>query len=281
MVDLRDIIRIGNLKIGFTNINLSRNRNRVLEMPSNILDENYTDPKNGTYAQNVIIGNPMGSFYGYRCLGVYQNVGETVARDANGNVIYNIYKDPVVTTINGKEVRPGHARHEDVNHDGVIDKYDMVYLGNSMPVLTGGATLNMSYGAFKFRMPFHTRIGQSVVNKARMDSESMYNANNQSTAVLNRWRYEGDDTDIPMALYGEAYNYLGSDRFVEKENVLTITSVNLGYEFPQRICQKMMLRNLRLGVNLSDILRFSNVKVERGLDYLYGNGFEFTLSTTF
>lgn len=260
MVDLRDIICIGNLKIGFTNINLSRNRNRVLEMPSNILDENYTDPKNGTYAQNVIVGNPMGSFYGYRCLGVYQNVGETVARDANGNVIYNIYKDPVVTTINGKEVRPGHAKYEDVNHDGVIDKYDMVYLGNSMPVLTGGATLNMSYGAFKFRMSFHTRIGQSVVNKARMDSESMYNANNQSTAVLNRWRYEGDDTDIPMALYGEAYNYLGSDRFVEKATFVRMKDMMLSYTLPKRILQKLKLNKLSCYVTGYDLFTWSKYK---------------------
>jgi len=42
-----------------------------------------------------------------------------------------------------------------------------------------------------------------------------------------------------------------------------------------------MVRNLRLGVNLTDILRFSSVKIERGTTYLYGNGFEFTLSTTF
>ena len=202
----------------------------------------------------------MGSFYGYRCLGVYQNVGETVARDANGNVIYNIYKDPVVTTINGKEVRPGHARYEDVNHDGVIDKYDMVYLGNSMPVLTGGATLNMSYGAFKFRMSFHTRIGQSVVNKARMDSESMYNANNQSTAVLNRWRYEGDDTDIPMALYGEAYNYLGSDRFVEKATFVRMKDMMLSYTLPKRILQKLKLNKLSCYVTGYDLFTWSKYK---------------------
>ena len=98
-------------------------------------------------------------------------------------------------------------------------------------------------------------------------------------AFDSRWKEVGD-----IALYRKITEHSvpqQTDRFVEKENVLTITSVNLGYEFPQRICQKMMLRNLRLGVNLSDILRFSNVKVERGLDYLYGNGFEFTLSTTF
>ena len=48
-----------------------------------------------------------------------------------------------------------------------------------------------------------------------MDMENMRGKNNQSVAVLRRWRSEGDDTDIPRALYDKGYNYLGSDRFVE------------------------------------------------------------------
>ena len=43
----------------------------------------------------------------------------------------------------------------------------------------------------------------------------MRGIDNQSTAVLRRWRNEGDQTDIPRALSGEGYNTLGSDRFVE------------------------------------------------------------------
>lgn len=66
-----------------------------------------------------------------------------------------------------------------------------------------------------------------------------------------------------------------------KENVFTLGTVNFGYEFGQNICSKIGVRNLRVGVNMTDIVRWSNVKVERGTIYLYSNGFEFTLSTTF
>ena len=45
--------------------------------------ENY-EAKNGTYAARVIVGQPIGSFYGYRYLGVYQNTDATYARDAEG-----------------------------------------------------------------------------------------------------------------------------------------------------------------------------------------------------
>ncbi|MFR7809745.1 MAG: hypothetical protein ACLU4N_10970 [Butyricimonas faecihominis] len=68
---------------------------------------------------------------------------------------------------------------------------------------------------------------------------------------------------------------------MEKENVFTLGTVNFGYEFRPNICSKIGVRNLRVGVNLTDIVRWSNVKIERGTTYLYSNGFEFTLSTTF
>lgn len=115
-------------------------------------------------------------------------------------------------SINSYTMRAGDAKYEDVNHDGILDRYDVVYLGNSMPILTGGASLNFTYKGLRLRTSFQTRIGQSVINEARMNSESMYNGNNQSTSVLKRWRHEGDQTDIPRALWGRGYNYVGSDR---------------------------------------------------------------------
>lgn len=84
-------------------------------------------------------------------------------------------------------VAPGDAIYEDVNHDGVINQYDIVYLGNSNPRLTGGAGLNVSYKQFKLSAIFYGRYGQDVVNATRLNNESMRGIDNQSTAVLRRW----------------------------------------------------------------------------------------------
>ena len=54
---------------------------------------------------------------------------------------------------------------EDINDDGVIDQYDIVYLGNAMPLFTGGAGFNARYKNWTFSSFFHTRYGQKVVNK--------------------------------------------------------------------------------------------------------------------
>ena len=49
-------------------------------------------------------------------------------------------------------------------------------------------------------LPTYGRYGQKVINMTRLNNESMYGINNQSTAVLRRWRNEGDMTEIPSAL---------------------------------------------------------------------------------
>lgn len=141
-------------------------------------------------------------------------------------------------------VAPGDAIYEDVNHDGVINQYDIVYLGNSNPRLTGGAGLNVSYKQFKLSAIFYGRYGQDVVNATRLNNESMRGIDNQSTAVLRRWRNEGDQTDIPRALYGEGYNTLGSDRFVEDASYLRLKSLSFTYRLPKKAIQRWGFNNI-------------------------------------
>lgn len=259
MIDLRNIVKVGDFTFGVTNLNLSRNRNRVLELPSNLNFDDYTFG-NGNYARKVIMGNPMGSIYGYRCLGVYQNLNETLARDVAGNIIHDINGEEVYTKIGSRIVRAGDAKYEDTNHDGVIDKYDIVYLGNSMPILTGGGSLNFTYKGLRLRASFQTRIGQSVINRARMNSENMRGANNQATSVIKRWRHEGDNTMIPRALFGQGYNYLGSDRFVEKASFLRFKDVMLSYTFPKALIKKWGLTNLSCYFTAYDVWTWTNYR---------------------
>ena len=186
----------------------------------------------------------MGSFYGYRYKGVCQNKDATYARDADGNVMKDISGNAIVMRNGTATIAPGDALYEDINHDGVINQYDIVYLGNSNPRFTGGAGVNVSYKQFKLSAIFYGRYGQDVVNSTRLNNESMRGIDNQSTAVLRRWRNEGDQTDIPRALYGEGYNTLGSDRFVEDASYLRLKSLSFNYRLPKKIIQRWGFSNI-------------------------------------
>ena len=242
------------------NINFSRNINEVTKIPENMSDT-INKFSNGEYQTLVIEGRPVGSFYGLRYQGVYQTKDDTYARDGDGNIIKDLNGNPVVTQINGDKgvatVFPGDAKYEDINHDGVIDKYDIVYLGTSIPVVTGGGGFTVRYKQLTLNAFLHGRFGQKVINQVRIQNEAMYNGNNQSTAVLRRWRNENDNTDIPRALFGEGYNYMGSDRFVEDASYLRLKTLTLSYTVPKKTLQALHLNSMSLFVTGYDLLTFT------------------------
>ncbi|GGZ32118.1 SusC/RagA family TonB-linked outer membrane protein [Echinicola pacifica] len=239
------------------NINFARNRNEVVELPDNMLFENYTFG-NEKYAHKIVEGNPIGSFYGYRYLGVYQNGEETYAHDGDGKLMYDIEGDLVYTKNGNRRVFPGDAKYEDINGDGVIDQYDIVYLGNAMPVFTAGGGFNLRWKNFMLTTFVHGRFGQKIVNQARMQTENMYGTANQSTAVLKRWRHEGDDTEIPRALYNEGYNFLGSDRYVEDGSFIRLKTVSLRYSLPKAFLSKNKIERFDIFFTAQDLYTWTN-----------------------
>jgi hypothetical protein len=68
----------------------------------------------------------------------------------------------------------------------------------------------------------------------------MYTFDNQSTAVLRRWKNPRDVTEIPRALYNTGYNWLASDRYVEDASFLRLRSVTLSYGLNKKILQKLL-----------------------------------------
>jgi len=229
------------------NANLSRNVNKIQELPDNLTEDTYTFG-NGNYAQRLEAGVPVGSFFGYKYLGVYQNTEETHAQDTDGNVMKNMDGEAIVMQNGNLPVYPGDAKYQDINNDGVINQYDIVYIGNGMPTLTGGGGFQIKYKKWSLTTFFYGRAGQKVINVARMNSESMYGRDNQSAATLRRWRNEGDDTDIPRALYDYGYNYLGSDRFVEDASYIRLKTLSLSYNVPRSICQNWGINSLNIFV---------------------------------
>ena len=153
----------------------------------------------------------------------------------------------------------GDAIYEDINHDGQIDRYDMVYLGNSNPKCNGGFGLNIFYGRFSLNAGFNFRMGNQIVNMARMNLESMLNNKNQSFATTWRWRKNGDETVIPRALSSvngyKSYNSLPSDRYVEDGDYLRLQYIQLSYDFDTKkpFLKKMGINQLKLFASLNNL----------------------------
>ena len=239
------------------NYNVNRNKNTIIELPENINEEQFSI-KNGTYAQRLISGTAIGSFFGFKYAGVYQNLEDTYAKDAEGNIMYNMIGEPIVMKNGTYTCYPGDAKYEDINHDGKIDQNDIVYIGNSSPMLTGGGGFNLKYKNLSLTVFLNYRLGQKIINTARMNAESMFGTDNQSTAVLRRWRNEGDQTDIPRALYKYGLNYLGSDRFVEDCSYVRLQTLSLSYNLPKKFVKKIGLTSANVFFTGYDLLTFTD-----------------------
>ncbi len=239
--------------------NISRNSNSIKSISEFYPRENVVGlPELGKYKSYLIEGNPFGSYYGFKYKGVYKDEDATIARDQNGEpiigpngqVIRMRYNYPVVDYV----FQAGDAIYEDINYDGNIDEKDMVYLGNGLPKFSGGFGTEVSYkGALRLRLFFSYRYKYDIVNTAQITTTNMYGVNNQSTAVLRRWRNPGDVTDMPRALYNDGYNWLGSDRYIEDASFIRLSSVTLNYRFSQNILNRIKIKTANVyltGYNL-------------------------------
>ena len=254
------------------NANMARNENELQE-DLETLGSWTGNVTSGKYPTLQLAGQPLGSFYGYIYEGVYLNADQTIARDAKGNKIYT-YNDkgeaePVYMRFNYPVAdylfQPGDAKYKDVNNDGNINEQDVVYLGNGMPLITGGFGLNVKWKNFSLNTFFNFRYGNDIVNIAKANMEAMRGYNNQATSVLRRWRHEYSQADIdagnvpsgllPRAVYGMGYNSLASSRYVEDGSFLRFKTATLSYTLPKDWMKSHVpfISDLRVYVQMSNI----------------------------
>ena len=233
------------------------------------------------------VDKPLGAIYGFRYKGVYQYTDYTpqevpgvsgpnapVARDAVGNVVTDdkgIAKPMTFCFGTGSEYefKGGDAIYEDINHDGTINELDIVYLGSSLPKITGGFGFKIKYGRWTLNNQFNFRYGNKIINMNRANVEAMYTNNNQSRAVNHRWRVEGDITELPRALHQAGYNWLGSDRFVEDGSFLRLNYTQLSYSFSNKAIKKLGMTQLSFSIsaqNVFCITKYSGADPEVGTD---------------
>ncbi len=243
------------------NGNISQNINSFIDLPDNFNTEKSTSIGNGQYPLRVIEGEPIGSFFGFRYLGVYPSDADVVARDVQGNPLLDSEGAVIPVTYTGTYTfKGGDAIYEDINHDGVIDLNDVVYIGDSNPDFIGGFGTTLKYKNLTFSSSFHYRLGFDIINGIAIQTEGMRNKNNQSKAVLSRWRVQGQDNEnmLPRAYLYHPANNLGSDRYVEPGDYLRLINMKFSYRLPMKVCQKLNVRSMNFAASARKLLTFTN-----------------------
>ena len=296
----RDIFKIGKFSMKLRgNIAQNLNTITKMDasvLASNNPDYGYS---NGEYMRRVQVGNALGGIYGFRFKGVYafdydhngyftndeknqwynadgsQNTAAAqtdpelrrstpIVFDANGNVVYDKNGNPLPMYFNygGKsyQFQGGDAMYEDINHDGNIDELDIVYLGTSNPKINGGFGVEFKYDRWTLKTSFNFRLGNKIINLARLNAESMVSNSNQSQAVNHRWRKNGQETTIPRAISSKvtaSYNSLVSDRYVEPGDFLRFQYFQLSYSVKPEKLKKIGFSSLNISASGNNLIFWS------------------------
>lgn len=168
-------------------------------------------------------GSAAGLFYGYRTRGIFSTAAQ--AREANLSIV----------SASGKKMAFGAGDIYFVDNvaDGIIDEKDRVVLGDPNPDFYGNFNFALTYKQWTLSGLFTFSCGNDAYNALRASLESGSDILNQSRAMENRWRADGQITDVPRAVYGDPMgNSRFSDRWIEDASYVKVKRLSLTYQVP-------------------------------------------------
>ncbi|MBN1183809.1 MAG: SusC/RagA family TonB-linked outer membrane protein [Bacteroidales bacterium] len=242
--------------------NIAVNKNKILEVPDNISEDDVNMLENGKYTSRIIEGGSVHAYYGYIYDGVYATDADAIARDSDGNPLLDAQGNPLYMRFDnsgGYVFKGGDARYRDINYDGLINELDIVQLGKPYPDFHGGFGAGLTlFKNLSIRTSFHYKVGHDIVNEAKMNLENMYGKSNQAISVNRRWREQGDVTDIPRALYNYGFNWLGSSRFVEDASFLKLRFITVSYSLPKKVLEKTFVKEWDVFFTMYNLYTWTN-----------------------
>ncbi|MFA6359766.1 MAG: TonB-dependent receptor [Dysgonamonadaceae bacterium] len=228
--------KIGETGFGYSiSGNLTTIDNEVISLGRGPEDAIFSGPDG---ISRSLEGYPVGHFYGYKVVGVYQN----------GEDVKTYYPNNVGTP------SPGDLKFADINGDGVIDQEDRTIIGNPTPDFTYGFNVNLTFKNFDFGVDMMGVYGNEIY---RTWDDPTYAQLNYLTNRMDRWNGEGTSNWEPILDPSHAINLVNSDYFIEDGSFFRIRNMQLGYTFTTDMLQKVYLKSLRLYANVQNLKTWS------------------------
>ncbi|HEV7621966.1 MAG TPA: SusC/RagA family TonB-linked outer membrane protein, partial [Flavisolibacter sp.] len=230
-----------------TSFNISYNKNKVVSLNDSV--PLYT----GSIGlnQNLSIqsaGHPVNSFYGFVTNGIFQTQGEV-----------DKYSLQVPGADPFNRTSAGDIKFRDLNNDGKIDDNDRTYLGDPNPSFIFAMNNSFSYKGVDLSIFIQGVSGNKIFNANRIYQEGMAVAQNQTSAVLDRWRGEGTSYNMPRAVFNDPNkNTRVSDRFIEDGSYVRIKNVTVGYTIPKSISERAKLSSARIYISCQNLLTLTH-----------------------
>ena len=196
-------------------------------------------PGNGR--DQIILGRPLNSMYGYVADGIFQNQAEVDAAAVQP----------------GKGV--GRLRFKDVNNDGKIDADDRDWIGVNEPKFAGGLNVALTWRGFDYSILWVSELGREIYSSTKRFTHffGFFGGQNYGSEVLNSWSPTNTSSDIPAITAADINNEQRySSYFVENTSFLKLQAMSIGYNLPESIAKKVLMKKARIFIQGENLLTF-------------------------
>ena len=163
------------------------------------------------------------------------------------------------------------------------DSKDQVSCGDTNPTLQGSISSMLQYKNFSLTASFSYRFGGEMYNSTRALKVENVNPrkNCDVRAFTDRWTTVGDVKPYIDIAKATGNTSVYTDRFVEKDDELWLSSLYLQYNVPMTFLKKLHIQKMYLGIGTEDLFRITSAKYERGTSYPFSRSINMSASLTF
>ena len=204
--------------------NISGYREEIIELA--LVDENGTPIDD--IGNQWFIGEPLNVFFDYRKIGIYQS-NEVEMADSRENKV------------------PGEIKLDDIDGDGVITPADRLILGSDVPDYFGGITNRFEYRGLDLSFFFFFRQGQMIQSRFHQGNNSLFARYNNLD--VDYWTVDNPTNANPRPNENQEFPRDGSTLTYFDGSFVKLRNVQLGYNIPDNLVQRMGLSRLRVYVS--------------------------------
>lgn len=223
------------------NFNISRYKNKLVKL-NNLVNNVGGDVR-------IMVGEPMGVYYGYVCDGIFQTA------------------DQVANHATQTGAAPGRLIYRDIDGNGVINENDRCIIGDPNPDFSLGLNLDFRYRDFTLSTFFTGDFGFDIYNTTRRQLDFMsYGgvSTNRGVDVLNAWTPQNPGAEIPaLSVTDDNSEARMSTYYVEDGSYFKMKYLKLGYQLPAKLLRPIGAANLNVYGQLENVFTITKYK---GLD---------------
>lgn len=199
---------------------------------------------------------------------------------------YNGADPDAIWAVRSAGIDPSNGKELFIKKDGSysydFSTDDEVIVGCARSKIEGSFGSNFTYKGFSFGLTFGYKLGGKAFNSALYEkveniSGNQLNKNQDKRALYDRWQKPGDYAQFKNI--ASSVSTPMSSRFVQKNNSLTLQSLQVGYDF-YKFAPSLGVESLRLSAYANELFWLTTIKQERGTAYPFARSFTFSLSFT-